>query len=90
MSVYHTDGLWVLDGLTVRVRGRGVIASIPTPQNGGVLECVVNCRLIAAAPELLTALERLLINIDTSISSGAIVSSCHQARAAIAKATGEA
>lgn len=38
----------------------------------------------AKAAEMAKALERLLINIDTSISSGAVVASWRDARAALA------
>lgn len=55
----HTPGPWAQDGLRVSVGGRGTIAIIPTPKTEGVWECSANVRLIAAAPELLKALEAI-------------------------------
>src|SRR5690606_19127575 len=52
-----------------------------------------NARLIAAAPELLEALEKLLTAVDkacgTAIPQGSFVAARKAARDAIAKATGE-
>lgn len=53
----HTDGNWEIDGMNVVVRGRGVVATIQTPQNGGTFDCEGNKSLISAAPDLLAALE---------------------------------
>ena len=51
-------------------------------------ETVANARLIAAAPDLLAALDALLLRYVMAIGNEGI--ECHQARAAIRKATGEA
>ena len=45
-----------------------------------------NARLIAAAPDLLEALEALLVPLDGAIDAGGLVA---KARAAVAKARGE-
>jgi hypothetical protein len=54
-------------------------------------ESIANARLIAAAPELLTALD-LFANLDKHVNSDLWLINqeyCNQARAAIAKALGE-
>ena len=56
-AAQFTSERWVKEGLTVSVRGRGIIANVPTPQNGGVVNCSANARLIGAAPELYEALD---------------------------------
>jgi hypothetical protein len=55
----HTPGPWERAGLSVCVFNRGGIANCPTPQDGGVFECSANARLIAAAPDMLAALQEL-------------------------------
>ena len=54
-----TPGPWAVSGLRVVVRDRGIIASVPSPANGGVFECMNNAALLAAAPDLLAEVERL-------------------------------
>ena len=93
MSAKHTSGPWANDG--------GDITGIEDdPANGCVgpvdvahvyLRTVpgrheANARLIAAAPALLDALECLLNALPSATTHPAI----HQARAALAKATGDA
>lgn len=56
----HTQEQWVRSGRIISAYGRGVIAECPGPQNGGVMEFVANAHLIAAAPELLAALKKVV------------------------------
>jgi len=53
--VEYTKEDWKLEGLSIGVFGRGIIAQCPTPQDGGVLEVVANARLVAQAPRLYEA-----------------------------------
>lgn len=101
MSAKHTqDGPWVDAGLTgtnPRITGGPlrlikcegvVIAFLPAWLDDESEEARANARLIAAAPDLFAALQRLLESGDVRdvCDAGAL----KQARAAIAKATGEA
>ena len=60
---------------------------------GGLPGSAANARLIAAAPELLEALEELLTAVDkacgTAIPQGSFAAARQAARNAIAKATGK-
>lgn len=60
-----TEGEWKRDGLRVSSFGHGVIAVCPTPQNGGVMECTANARLIAVAKEMFAALDATTKNLRT-------------------------
>ena len=54
----HTPGPWDLHGCAVVTSfGRGEIANFRSPRDGGVFERCANARLIAAAPDLVKALE---------------------------------
>ena len=77
----HTPGTWVADGLEVKVEDDGwVLAEVIDTNDEGA----ANARLIAAAPELLDVLERIvryqLIPDHWTTAE--------TARAVIAKATG--
>lgn len=89
----HTPGPW-----HVTAMHKGIRPSFHSPgENGGVAICemyssgrdvVANARLIAAAPDLLEALEGMVSDFDGCYADGepAMI----KARAAIAKARGEA
>ena len=92
----HTPGPWFVDGLIVTARQKGSIGFAygpAMPENSAVGRAsLANARLIAAAPELLAALQSLLSDWDAVCGShgwdknhlcGPV-----DARAAIAKATG--
>lgn len=92
----HTPGPWF-----VRGQQKGMEAYCPTRHIysaaegntgciAGVTGSMANARLIAAAPELLAALERLESGIRLWISRGVSDEDMALARAAIAKARGEA
>jgi hypothetical protein len=54
---------WELNGLSIRVEGRGEIARIPTPSTTGVFDCGENIQLITelrnAAPWMIPALAEI-------------------------------
>ena len=86
----HTAGPWSLfDALTITAPQRGSVAFAYGPsmpeQSANGRESMANARLIAAAPELLQALQ--VIAADSRWLSGE--PTLVMARAAIAKATGE-
>jgi hypothetical protein len=94
MKIKHTQGPWVEhDDLTVRDSKRVEIAKINAfvdivnYKEPSVMaqEILANSRLIAAAPDLLKALEDLIQSSVTSAS----VPKMNQAKRAIAKAKGE-
>jgi len=91
MSARHTPGPWAVSPDHI-FRNQGDIFEIHWSDIGEcVSECVhgsANARLIAAAPDLLFALQRLVDNVD----GGEFISitRIEEARAAIAKATGGA
>jgi len=62
----HTGISWEQKGLEITAFGRGIIATCPTPKNGGVFECTANAKLISAAPDLLQALQEFMLVINRS------------------------
>jgi hypothetical protein len=93
-----TPGPWEEIGLSVRVPTRGIIATCPTPQGGGVMECFHNTRLIAAAPEMAEALRAAEIilaaeveargDLDETYDTGAAKPVLEMVRAALQKVGG--
>ncbi len=89
----HTPGPWSLPFITERPIQQEVfgpderIARVELPGNSRHDEQVANARLIAAAPELLDALEKLLHETDEGTQLCAR-EFAEQAKAAIAKAKG--
>ena len=85
-----TEGEWENDGLEISVRGRGVIANCPTTKKGGVMECIANARLIAAAPDLYEACKGMLEGIGlTGYYPAAGKTKTDAIRQAVAKAEGK-
>jgi hypothetical protein len=92
MTLEHTPGPWKLRLGTgvqydylIEVKGGALIAAYPHYSGATKKVTKANARLIAAAPELLAALNALLDDVGrTNSMLGAV-----QARAAIAKATGK-
>lgn len=99
-NAQHTPGPWTLltgeydNGMT-----RKVIADKRDPRDASTFYAMIagdapcreaNARLIAAAPDLLAALEEALPLLNNGCDSGCTVYSClrERARAAIHKATG--
>lgn len=93
MSAQHTPGPWAWDfRVSVKAGGRLVALVYSTQTNeDGETNLDDNCRLIAAAPELLLALQSLM-NLFEQHEQRAHTKSPvgDYARAAIAKATGDA
>jgi hypothetical protein len=89
MSTKHTPGPWTIHtdglGITFIAAPEGSVAELH-----GAPEKVANARLIAAAPELLSALGNALAVLSSldGLNIGAI-GVLEDARAAIAKATGQ-
>lgn len=98
-AAQHTPGPWEVDlcdngafavyvppavdmGWTTVITSRGQL-----PDRAA--ESHANARLITAAPELLEALMRLLSENDKMTQRINLLGACEQARAAIAKATGQ-
>lgn len=81
----HTPGPWEFDPIDrVVVKGGAEIAYMARPANGA------DVRLIAAAPELLEALEFALAALEDVFGKDKIdVGAINVARAAIAKARGQ-
>lgn len=68
MTTQHTTGPWNVTGLYVREQDGGLVASINDlwhDQKTPKAEKNANARLIAAAPELLAALQALTITART-------------------------
>jgi hypothetical protein len=89
----HTPGPWEAltadqDGIVI-VSGPFSVCTVNAnePQEA---ECLGNARLIAAAPELLAALERLLAWADQAVSPSSRLPYYAATCAVIAKAKGEA
>lgn len=99
MSASHVPGPWMVDGIA-RVKGtssldypitdqRGLcVAHVIFNEDGGDNreECHADANLIAAAPELLEALELILATTSRELFE---VDALQKAKAAIAKAKGE-
>lgn len=97
----HTPGPWVSRNNMVfggkKCICSNVNAASPTPQNiaEDVAMSIANARLMAAAPELLEALQGMIevyggqYNDDCLPKSSTELELIQQARAAIAKATGQ-
>ena len=88
----HTKGPWRVDGPNGYINQIGIGPSIGAAYGAGE-EVKANARLIAAAPDLLEALENLHANIAEYARinnlGGFDNQDMQQARAAIAKARGE-
>jgi hypothetical protein len=92
MKTQHTPGPWFLNGpwniyadrTAQQMRGKCVAQIV---KQGNTEEREANARLIAAAPELLAALESLVSDAYLSLPNGnASTKAIDYARAAIAKA----
>lgn len=83
----YTKGDWKKDGLKVSQTGAGIIAICPTPQDGGVFQCVANAHLIASAPLLYEALKLTFLDLCVN---GRITESTEQViKQALARAEGK-
>lgn len=97
----HTPGPWVLDDFEVSTERdpANLIAHVyacDRPENPDNewdvgIETAANAKLIAAAPDLLEALEQIMVLVDASGSTPrpSVAKIIVAARAAIAKARGE-
>ena len=87
MNAKHTPGPWTRNRAinTVDMGRYSVICPFGADSKKHVSEIEANMRIIAAAPDLLAALESMIAKIDAD----KLPISCSIARAAIAKAKGE-
>jgi hypothetical protein len=84
----HTPGPWYIDPIKAHANGnRRIMAEQCTPVAVVPDHLVADARLIAAAPDLLTALHEIAEWTDRYTTPGHPISTV--ARAAIAKARGE-
>ena len=89
----HTPGPWRIgtappNGEQAIGTIRGMMVAVATTGVGMEKETLANARLIAAAPELLDALQGMLEVFGDEFGIGSS-ETCDAARAAVAKATGE-
>ncbi len=99
MTTSHTPGPWAARGYHFHIANAGEFIGECYPMNdGGMARARANAALIAAAPELLEALV-LLLNVERAALLGAqspglqgldVPYHFEAARAAIARATGQA
>lgn len=95
MNTQHTPGNWIAKTYSTETirdavgiyAGSMTLPIVPDIAGRSIEECDANIRLIAAAPDLLAALEACLHRLDAHDEQSA--PECLAARAAIAKATGE-
>ena len=78
MTTKHTPGPWEFTGKYLATRADNTLLSIKPESAEGGAHFAANARLMAAAPDLLEALEAVVEDEDYAYS---------KARAAIAKAT---
>lgn len=100
MKTTHTPGTWdfACDSYgKVRHSRKACVYTVTRHPDGERIETVAaripnwsDARLIAAAPELLEALQSLMVEIGERAPAGAYGRSAYKAQAAIAKATGSA
>ena len=85
----HTPGPWASD--TTGVKDADGYSVCSTGNNRAIVgaERTANLQLIAAAPDLLDALRRMLRHIPDDMGGASLSDDIHRARAAIARATGE-
>ncbi len=94
MSAAYTPGPWAAKPSMLRAvcitSASGPVATTSSASHVSRDTNIANARLIAAAPELLAALNKLVRAIDRLPGSNSLDGLADEARAAIAKATGEA
>lgn len=94
MKTKHTPAPWIWQYDGTDKSGLKVIAGddlniVDFVGGENIQEAEANARLIAAAPELLEALEQCLTRINPKSKDTWDLKAIHVAKAAIAKATGE-
>ena len=94
MNTQHTPGPWrVTTAKVMAENGRAICLIENRKLHEGFQESSANARIIAAAPDLLDALQRFVTACDAYLPEPTHQAFCGlfaSARAAIAKATGEA
>ena len=84
----HTPGPWTVGGDTQFMNQVEIWPAIGCAYGAGP-EVIANARLIAAAPDLLEALEDLIGNYKENKGAGLGIGPIMKAKTAIAKAKGE-
>lgn len=86
MTNTHTPGPWECSGIAIMAGGHCIATCDTEAANTSDKINKANARLIAAAPDLLALVQEVLSDELASLAPGTI----ERARAAIAKATGDA
>lgn len=89
METKYTEGKWeiIKKGVQLIVVKESAIISLVMPNHVGIKEAEANAKLIAAAPEMLEALQILIGDIDTAPIKLTTKEKLIIARKAIKKAT---
>lgn len=86
MTTKHTPGPWTVIGNEVRWLADDETVTTITELEDLTLRQAANARLIAAAPDLLDALRRVMRHIPTDAGGASLSDDMHRARKAIARA----
>jgi len=92
MTTTHTPGPWENSGHLAIKAGHiqySMTASTAYPSKGGLTTTAADVRLMAAAPDLLAALQSIVASADANCGDS-LANAINTARAAIAKAGGAA
>ena len=88
-NAQHTPGPWEAIGASVHSDGREIVCGLHNTRSAEDAERRANARLIAAAPELLAALEQVVARFRPVACSAGEIVAIVDAEAAIAAARGE-
>lgn len=86
----YTPGPWVVKGQSIKAIDHSLYFSIASAKSTKLTTegNLANARLIAAAPDLLDALQRVMRHIPDNAGGASLSDDMHRAKKAIEKATG--